>query len=93
MLIVVATKKPDSIIDDYSKRWSIETMFGNIKSRGFDLGFTHKANLDLMGKHGTTDDCCCVVLTSRALVLWGCKSIAAEQALPCSQESVSIRIG
>ncbi|MDP0562576.1 MAG: hypothetical protein QS721_09750 [Candidatus Endonucleobacter sp. (ex Gigantidas childressi)] len=49
-MIVVATKKPGSIIDDYSKRWSIETMFGNIKSRGFDLEFTHKANLDLMGK-------------------------------------------
>ncbi|MDP0561447.1 MAG: transposase [Candidatus Endonucleobacter sp. (ex Gigantidas childressi)] len=50
MLIVVATKKPDSIIDDYSRRWSIETMFGNLKSRGFDLESTHMINLDQMDK-------------------------------------------
>ncbi|MDP0563006.1 MAG: transposase [Candidatus Endonucleobacter sp. (ex Gigantidas childressi)] len=46
LLIVVATKKPGSIIDDYNKRWSIETMFGNLKSRGFDLESTHMTNLD-----------------------------------------------
>ncbi|MDP0562513.1 MAG: transposase [Candidatus Endonucleobacter sp. (ex Gigantidas childressi)] len=31
LLIIVATKQPGSIIDGYSKRWSIETMFGNLK--------------------------------------------------------------
>ncbi|MDP0563405.1 MAG: hypothetical protein QS721_14215 [Candidatus Endonucleobacter sp. (ex Gigantidas childressi)] len=31
-MIVVATKNPDSIIEDYSKLWSIETMFGNLKT-------------------------------------------------------------
>ncbi|MDP0561254.1 MAG: transposase [Candidatus Endonucleobacter sp. (ex Gigantidas childressi)] len=50
LLIVVATKKPGSIIDDYSKRWSIETMFGNLKSRGFDLESTHMTKLDRMDK-------------------------------------------
>ncbi|MDP0563646.1 MAG: outer membrane protein transport protein [Candidatus Endonucleobacter sp. (ex Gigantidas childressi)] len=50
LLIVVATKQPGSIIDDYSKRWSIETMFGNLKSRGFDLESTHMTNLDRMDK-------------------------------------------
>ncbi|MDP0561278.1 MAG: hypothetical protein QS721_02620 [Candidatus Endonucleobacter sp. (ex Gigantidas childressi)] len=50
LLIVVATKKPDSIVDDCSKRWSIETMFGNLKSRGFDLESTHMTNLDRMDK-------------------------------------------
>ncbi|MDP0562952.1 MAG: hypothetical protein QS721_11765 [Candidatus Endonucleobacter sp. (ex Gigantidas childressi)] len=50
LLIVVATKKPDSIIDYYCKRWSIETMFGNLKSRGFYLEFTHMTNLDRMDK-------------------------------------------
>ncbi|MDP0561439.1 MAG: hypothetical protein QS721_03530 [Candidatus Endonucleobacter sp. (ex Gigantidas childressi)] len=43
-MIVVATKNPGSIIDDCSKRWSIKTMFGNIKSRGFDLESTHMTN-------------------------------------------------
>ncbi|MDP0562331.1 MAG: transposase [Candidatus Endonucleobacter sp. (ex Gigantidas childressi)] len=50
LLIVVATKKPGSIIDDYSKRWSIETMFGNLKSRGFNLESTNMINLDRMDK-------------------------------------------
>ncbi|MDP0561597.1 MAG: transposase [Candidatus Endonucleobacter sp. (ex Gigantidas childressi)] len=50
LLIVVATKKPDSIIDDYSKRWSIKTMFGNLKSRAFDLESAHMTNLDRMDK-------------------------------------------
>ncbi|MDP0561937.1 MAG: hypothetical protein QS721_06240 [Candidatus Endonucleobacter sp. (ex Gigantidas childressi)] len=50
MLIVVATKNTDITIDDYSKRWSIETMFVNLKSRGFDLESTHMTNLDRMDK-------------------------------------------
>ncbi|MDP0561980.1 MAG: hypothetical protein QS721_06500 [Candidatus Endonucleobacter sp. (ex Gigantidas childressi)] len=50
LLIVVATKKPGSIIDDYSKRRSIKTMFGDLKSRGFDLESTHMTNLDRMEK-------------------------------------------
>ncbi|MDP0562249.1 MAG: transposase [Candidatus Endonucleobacter sp. (ex Gigantidas childressi)] len=50
LLIVVATKNPDSIIDDYCKRWSIETMFGNLKSRGFDLESTQMTNLERMDK-------------------------------------------
>ncbi|MDP0563239.1 MAG: transposase [Candidatus Endonucleobacter sp. (ex Gigantidas childressi)] len=49
-MIVVTTKNPDSIIDDYSKRWSIEIMFGNLKSLGFDLESTHMTNLDRMDK-------------------------------------------
>ncbi|MDP0560896.1 MAG: transposase [Candidatus Endonucleobacter sp. (ex Gigantidas childressi)] len=50
LLIVVATKKPGSIVDDCSKRWSIETMFGNLKSQGFDLESKHMTNLDRMNK-------------------------------------------
>ncbi|MDP0561951.1 MAG: transposase [Candidatus Endonucleobacter sp. (ex Gigantidas childressi)] len=49
-MIVVATKKPDSIVDDCSKRWSIEAMFGNLKSQGFDLESKHMTNLDRMNK-------------------------------------------
>ncbi|MDP0562490.1 MAG: transposase [Candidatus Endonucleobacter sp. (ex Gigantidas childressi)] len=50
LLIVVATKKPDSIIDDCSKRWSIKTMLGDLKNMGFDLESTHMTNLDRMEK-------------------------------------------
>ena len=50
LLIVVATKKPESMIEDYYKRWSIETLFGCLKSRGFDLESTHMTQLDRMDK-------------------------------------------
>ncbi len=50
LLIVVATEKPDSMIEDYAKRWGIEVLFGNLKSRGFDMESTHMTNLDRMDK-------------------------------------------
>ena len=50
LLIVVATKKPETMIEDYYKRWSIETLFGCLKSRGFDLESTHMTDLDRMDK-------------------------------------------
>ena len=50
LLIVVATKKPETMVEDYYKRWSIETLFGCLKSRGFDLESTHMTNLDRMDK-------------------------------------------
>ncbi|MDP0562525.1 MAG: hypothetical protein QS721_09475 [Candidatus Endonucleobacter sp. (ex Gigantidas childressi)] len=49
-LIVVATEKSDSMIDDYGKCCGIGTMLGNLKSRGFDLEYTHMTNLDRMDK-------------------------------------------
>ncbi|MDP0560826.1 MAG: hypothetical protein QS721_00250 [Candidatus Endonucleobacter sp. (ex Gigantidas childressi)] len=49
-LIVVTIEKPGSMIDDYGKRCSIETMFGNIKSWGFDLEPTHMMNIVRMDK-------------------------------------------
>ena len=50
LLIVVATKKPETMVEDYYKRWSIETLFGCLKSRGFDLESTHMTDLDRMDK-------------------------------------------
>ena len=50
LLIVVATEKPDTMIEDYYKRWGIETLFGCLKSRGFDLESTHMTDLDKMDK-------------------------------------------
>ncbi len=50
LLIVVATKKPETMIGDYYKRWSIETLFGCLKSRGFDFESTHMTDLERMDK-------------------------------------------
>ena len=50
LLIVVATRKPETMIEDYYKRWAIETLFGCLKSRGFDLESTHMTDLDRMDK-------------------------------------------
>ena len=50
-LLVVATQKtPESAISDYAKRWSIETLFGVYKSRGFCLESTHLTNGERLSK-------------------------------------------
>jgi hypothetical protein len=40
-LIVVAGQYTTTAIEDYAKRWEIETLFGCLKSRGFRLEETH----------------------------------------------------
>lgn len=40
-LIVVAPQCAPKAIEDYAKRWEIETLFGCLKSRGFRLEETH----------------------------------------------------
>jgi len=45
LLIVVTDQSPQSAIADYAKRWSIETLFGAFKSRGFCLESTHFIDL------------------------------------------------
>jgi hypothetical protein len=40
-LIVVAANYSATAIEDYAKRWEIETLFGCLKSRGFRLEETH----------------------------------------------------
>lgn len=50
LLIVVATQKPETMVEDYRKRWAIETLFGCLKSRGFDLESTHMCDLEKMDK-------------------------------------------
>ena len=50
-LLVVATQKaPQSAIADYAKRWSIETLFGILKSRGFRLEDTHLQDGERLSK-------------------------------------------
>jgi Transposase DDE domain len=41
LLIVVSNRQAKRAIADYGKRWSIETLFGCLKSRGFCLESTH----------------------------------------------------
>ncbi|WP_088889227.1 IS4 family transposase [Leptolyngbya ohadii] len=41
LLIVATPSAPKSAISDYAKRWSIETLFGIFKTRGFCLESTH----------------------------------------------------
>lgn len=41
LLIVVSNRPGTSAIQDYGRRWQIETLFGCLKSRGFELESTH----------------------------------------------------
>lgn len=50
-LLVVATQSaPKSAISDYAKRWSIETLFGIFKTRGFCLESTHLTDSERLSK-------------------------------------------
>ncbi len=48
-LIVLSTAK-FGIINSYKKRWNIETMFGNLKSRGFRFEDTHLKDVERISK-------------------------------------------
>jgi hypothetical protein len=50
-LLIIATQ--DSVrqaLADYAKRWSIETLFGILKSRGFNLEDTHLQQMERLSK-------------------------------------------
>jgi hypothetical protein len=49
-LIVITTEAPETALDDYAKRWNIETLFGCLKSRGFNFEDTHLTQLDRLSK-------------------------------------------
>ena len=41
-LVILATQdQPETALADYKERWQIETLFGCLKTRGFDLEATH----------------------------------------------------
>lgn len=50
LMIVVATNKPETMIEDYYKRWAIESLFACLKSRGFNLEATHMTEPERMDK-------------------------------------------
>ena len=40
-VIVIASEKSEKILLEYKRRWMIETLFQNLKSRGFEMEETH----------------------------------------------------
>ncbi|MEZ4827662.1 MAG: IS4 family transposase [Bacteroidia bacterium] len=49
-LILACYHRPEQAIQYYKLRWEIETLFGALKSRGFDLEKTHLKDLDRVRK-------------------------------------------
>lgn len=49
-LLIVTDQKPETALEDYAKRWNIETLFGILKSRGFRFEETHLADGDRINK-------------------------------------------
>lgn len=43
-LILASSSNPEEAESCHKKRWTIETMFGNMKSRGFDFEKTHMSD-------------------------------------------------
>jgi len=41
LLTVISSSYTPTLIDDYAERWGIETLFGILKTRGFNLEDTH----------------------------------------------------
>jgi len=49
-LIVVTNDAPEEALEDYEKRWEIETLFGCLKSRGFNFESTHMTKPERISK-------------------------------------------
>ena len=49
-LLLVTCQKAETALDDYAKRWNIETLFGILKSRGFRFEETHLIEADRINK-------------------------------------------
>lgn len=63
-LILATPHSPDTALDDYAKRWGIETLFGSLKSRGFAFESTHMTDPERIRK--------LVVLLAIAFT-WACR--------------------
>ena len=40
-VVLIRSEEPEQTIERYGKQWGIETLFGCVKTRGFDLAATH----------------------------------------------------
>jgi hypothetical protein len=49
-LILVTDQHPQTALEDYAKRWEIETLFGAFKSRGFRFEDTHMTHPERISK-------------------------------------------
>ena len=49
-LLIVTNEKPETALDDYVKRWNIETLFGILKSRGVRFEETHLTDGERINK-------------------------------------------
>lgn len=49
-LILVTDREPEGALEDYARRWEIETLFSCLKSRGFRFEETHLTELERVEK-------------------------------------------
>jgi hypothetical protein len=49
-LIIITADTPETALDDYAQRWEIETLFGCLKSRGFNFEDTHLTHPERISK-------------------------------------------
>ncbi|CDN10610.1 hypothetical protein RintRC_6338 [Richelia intracellularis] len=50
LLVLITSRQPKQTLVDYAQRWKIETLFGCLKSRGFNLEATHIYCRDRLSK-------------------------------------------
>ena len=50
LLVLITSRQPKQTLVDYAQRWQIETLFGCLKSRGFNLEATHIYRRDRLCK-------------------------------------------
>ena len=50
LMIIVTQQSVETAISNYGKRWGIETLFGILKSRGFNLEDTHLREMERLSK-------------------------------------------
>jgi hypothetical protein len=50
LLILVTDSRPETALNDYARRWGIETLFGALKTQGFNLEATHFRDSHKLGK-------------------------------------------
>jgi len=49
-LLLATPDTPETALDDYRKRWGIETLFGSLKTRGFQFESTHMTEPERIAK-------------------------------------------
>lgn len=49
-LIIASNRKPSEALSDYRKRWTIEKLFGRLKTKGFNFEETHLTEYEKIKK-------------------------------------------